>query len=60
MDSQMCGDYNFTQLLEEGSIMNNEFVMDSPQDEVHSQQSPAEIQMGSINKKTQRGGNFIL
>ena len=56
----MCGDYNFTQLLEERSIMNNEFVMDSPQDEVHNQQSPAEIQMGSINKKTQRGGNFIL
>ena len=33
----MRGDCNFTQLLEEGSIINNEFMMDSPQDKVHTQ-----------------------
>ena len=54
MDSQMHGDCNFTQLLEEGSIMKIEFMMDSPQDEVHTQQSPHEVQMESITKKTRR------
>ena len=40
--------------------MNNEFMMDSPQDKVHTQQSPPEVQMESITKKTQWGGNFIV
>ena len=34
--------------------------MDSPKDEVHTQQSPHEVQMESITKKTQWGGNFGL
>ena len=33
----MHGDCNFTQLLEEGSVMKIEFMMDSPQNEVHTQ-----------------------
>ena len=40
--------------------MKIEFMMDSPQDEVHTQQSPHEVQMESITKKTQWGGNFGL
>ncbi|KAM4129042.1 hypothetical protein ACJW30_02G215300 [Castanea mollissima] len=60
MDSQMRGDCSFTQLLKEGSIMKTEFMMDSPQDEVHTQQSLHEVQMESITRKTQWGGNFGL
>ena len=56
----MRGDCNFTQLLEEGSIINNEFMMDSPQDEVHTQQSSPKVQLKSITKKTQQGGNFTI
>ena len=48
------GDWNFTQLLEEGSNMNNELMMDSPQDEVHTLQFPPKVQMESITKKTHR------
>lgn len=39
------GDWNFTQLLEEGSNMNNELMMDSPQEEVHTLQFPPKVQM---------------
>ncbi|KAM3689156.1 hypothetical protein ACJW31_09G024900 [Castanea mollissima] len=34
--------------------MNNELMMDSPQDEVHTLQFPPKVQMESITKKTQR------
>ena len=40
--------------------MKIEFMMDSPQDEVHTQQSLHEVQMESITMKTQWGGNFGL
>ena len=56
----MRGDCNFTQLLEVGSIINNEFMMDSPQDEVHTQPSSPKVQLKSITKKTQQGGNFTI
>ena len=48
------GDWNFTQHLDEGSNMNNELMMDSPQDEVHTLQFPPKVQMESVTKKTQR------
>ena len=49
------GDWNFTQLLEEGSNnnMNNKIMMDSSQDEVHTLQFPPKVQTESITKKTQ-------
>ena len=38
--------------------MNNEFIMESLQNEVHTQQSPLEVRI--IVKKTQQSGNFMV
>ena len=35
-------------------------MMDSPQDEVHTQPSSPKVQLKSITKKTQQGGNFTI
>jgi hypothetical protein len=58
MDSQMREGAYFTNLLEGGSNMNNEFMLESPQDKVYTQQSPLDVQIVPISKKLNRVTNF--
>lgn len=58
MDSQMREGAYFTNLLEGGSNMNNEFMLESPQDKVYTQQSPLDVQIVPISKKLNRDTNF--
>jgi len=51
MDLQMPGDWNFTELLQQESNMNNEFMIESPQDEVYTQQSPPKVQMNPLLRR---------
>ena len=44
--------------LRRGSNMNNEFMLESPQDKVYTQQSPLDIQIVPISKKLNRDTNF--
>ena len=59
MDSLTREDVYFTNLLEEGSNMSIDFILESPQGEVCTEQSPSENQLGSIAKKPGRGVKFI-
>ena len=65
MDSLTREDVLFTNLLEEGSNMNIDFIMESgqlesPQGEVCTEQFPSENQLGSITKKPPRGVKFTV
>ncbi len=40
--------------------MNIELIIESSQDEVYVQESPTQVQMESIAKKTWRTGNLIV
>ena len=44
-------DVYFTSLLEEGSNMSIDFILESPQGEVCTKQFPSETQLESIAKK---------
>ncbi len=48
----------FTNLLEEGSNISNDFMLESPQGEVSTQQFPSETQLESIAKKPIWGIKF--
>ena len=50
----------FTNLLEEGSNISNDFMLESPQGEVSTQQFPSEIQLKSIAKKPTWGIKFTV
>uniref|UniRef100_A0A2N9EGQ4 No apical meristem-associated C-terminal domain-containing protein n=1 Tax=Fagus sylvatica TaxID=28930 RepID=A0A2N9EGQ4_FAGSY len=65
MDSLMRGDVSFINLLEEGSNMSLDFIMESgqmesPQAEVCTEEFPSETQLGSIAKKPPRGVKFTV
>ncbi len=65
MDSLMRGDVSFINLLEEGSNMSIDFIMESeqmesPQAEVCTEEFPSETQLGSIAKKPPRGVKFTV
>jgi hypothetical protein len=61
----MRGDVSFINLLEEGSNMSLDFIMESgqmesPQAEVCTEEFPSETQLGSIAKKPPRGVKFTV
>jgi hypothetical protein len=65
MDSLTRKDVLFTNLLEEGSNMSIDFIvesgqLESPQGEVCTEQFPSENQLVSITKKPPRGVKFTV
>ena len=60
MDSLTREDVLFTNLLEEGSNMSINFILESPQSEVCTEQFPSENQLGSIAKKPPWGVKFTV
>ena len=56
----MRGDWNFTQLLEEGSSINNKFMMVSPQHEMHTQRSPPEVKIDFVVKMFINFLDFVI
>ena len=60
MDSLTREDVYFTNLLEEGSNMSINFILESPQGEVCTEQFPFETQLEFIAKKPTRGVKFTI
>jgi hypothetical protein len=65
MDSVTREDVFFTNLLEEGSNMSMDFILEStqlesPEGEVCTEQFPSETELGSIAKKPGRGAKFTV
>ena len=60
MDSLTRKDAYFTNFLEERSNMSIDFILESPQGEVCTEQFPSENQLGSITKKPPRGVKFTV
>jgi hypothetical protein len=65
MDEQTREDVFFTNLLEEGSNMGIDFILESPQlkssqGEVCTEQFPSKTQLGSIANKQTRGVKFTI
>jgi hypothetical protein len=65
MDSLPREDVFFTNLLEEGSNMSMDFILEStqlesPEGEVCTEQVPSEIELGSIAKKSRWGVKFTV
>ena len=58
MDSLTREDVYFTNLLEEGSNMSINFILESPQSEVCTEQFPSETQLEFIAKKPTQGVKF--
>ena len=60
MDSLTKEDVYFTNLLEEGSNMSIDFILETPQAEVCTEQFPSETRLESIAKKPTLGIKFII
>jgi hypothetical protein len=60
MDSLTRENVYFTNLLEKGSNMSIDFILESPQAEVCTEQFSSETQLESIAKKPTRGIKFTV
>ena len=60
MDSLTREDVYFTNLLEEGSNMSIDFILETPQAEVCTEQFPSETRLEFIAKKPTLGIKFII